>query len=267
MKLREKFWLLAAPAHDDDIYFGTAVDRRIGCWSRITPTEGASLLGISNIIMLPSGGVPVPFSDEALGYLESFCRMKSVLWGVTGSDGFRIGNEEDFIVKASEEYENISGAFANDLFVSEKSEGEIKDILQKVRKTLDGAGKKLKLWASVYADCAERFSDTELYKELDGIVVWSRNTDEIPDMENKFSLYEKLLPDKEKMLGIYMFDYVKREFVEPEKMEMALKLSEKLISEGRIKGTVIRSNCTMGLGYDVDYFLREWMDKNGDREI
>ena len=85
-------------------------------------------------------------------------------------------------------------------------------------------------------------------------------------MEKQFEVYEKLLPDKDKMLGIYMFDYVKREFVEPQKMEIALKLSGKFISEGRIKGAVILSNCTMGLGYDCDYFLRDRME-NGDREI
>jgi hypothetical protein len=37
-----------------------------------------------------SDGIPVPFSADAYGYAESFCRMKKVLWSITGSGGFMV---------------------------------------------------------------------------------------------------------------------------------------------------------------------------------
>ena len=71
-------------AHDDDNFLGKRAD--IGSnkedvikWSRITPAEGAFMLDIPNILMVNSDGVPAPFSDDAYGYMESFCR-KRLMW-------------------------------------------------------------------------------------------------------------------------------------------------------------------------------------------
>ena len=98
MKVREKFWLFASRDHDDDIWYGKRGSDQIRQWSRITPAEGAAILGIENVMMITSDGVPVPFSADAYGYMESFCRMKNVWWSAVGSAGCRVGNEEDFAV-------------------------------------------------------------------------------------------------------------------------------------------------------------------------
>ena len=114
MKVRDKFWLFASRAHDDDIWLGKSHANRFTRWSRITPAEGAAMLDVPNVIMIGSDGVPAPYSAEAYGYMESFCRMQNVVWSIAGSGGFRAGNEEQFICELAKRYPNVTGAFADD---------------------------------------------------------------------------------------------------------------------------------------------------------
>ena len=114
MTVRDRLWLFASRAHDDDIWLGKGRANRFSCWSRITPAEGAAMLDIPNVVMIVSDGIPVPYSADAYGYMESFCRMKNVVWSITGSSGFRAGNEEKFICHLAEKYPNVTGAFADD---------------------------------------------------------------------------------------------------------------------------------------------------------
>ena len=70
MKVRDKLWLFASRAHDDDIWLGKSSENRFTRWSRITPAEGAAMLDVPNVIMIVSDGNPPPFSAEAYGYME-----------------------------------------------------------------------------------------------------------------------------------------------------------------------------------------------------
>ena len=101
---RDKFWIFGVRAHQDDIWLGKGKENRWYQRSRITPAEAALMLDCPNMLMINCDGEPVPFSTDAYGYMESFCRMDSVLWGVTGSAGFRVGNEEAFICELAERY-------------------------------------------------------------------------------------------------------------------------------------------------------------------
>ena len=89
-RVRDKFWMFGVKAHQDDVWFYRKKNDRELWKSRITPTEGAHMLDIPNMIMVNCDGDPAPYSDEAYGYAESFCRMDKVLWSSAGSGGFRL---------------------------------------------------------------------------------------------------------------------------------------------------------------------------------
>ena len=115
---RDKFWMFGVKAHQDDIWL--VPDWRTekvtyGISSRITPAEGAFMLDIPNVLMIQCDGVPAPFSEDAYGYMESFCAMDRVLWGSVGSGGFRVGNEEEFVCRLAEQYPNITGVYLDDV--------------------------------------------------------------------------------------------------------------------------------------------------------
>ena len=115
--MRDKLWIFGARAHQDDIYlFNNPETTKTIPTSRITPAEAALMLDVPNILMINCDGVPAPFSDDAYGYMESFCRMKNVLWNSTGSSGFRVGNEEEFICELAERYPNVIGTYLDDFY-------------------------------------------------------------------------------------------------------------------------------------------------------
>ena len=151
------------------------------------------------MIMVSSDGIPVPYSVDAYGYMESFYRMKNVWWNVAGVSNCRNENEENFILDLAEKYPNLTGAFADELLSSGRTPNEVKETLEKVRKTLDKSNRHLELWSANYIDDKKIYSNPEIYEHLDGITIWNIHTDEALYMEEQFEMYEKLLPTKKKM--------------------------------------------------------------------
>ena len=267
MKVRDKFWLFASRDHDDDIWYGKRGSDQIRQWSRITPTEGAAILGIENVMMITSDGVPVPFSADAYGYMESFCRMKNVWWSAVGSAGCRVGNEEDFAIELAKKYPNLTGIFLDDVMITGGTVEESKKVIHAVRKTADKCDRKLELWATCYTSKINDYLDLELYEPLDGITVWDFDMSSIPNIVDGFEAYEKFLPNKRKMLGIYLYDYGKGVSVSKEFMKAKCEQGLQWIREGRCEGLIFLTNCNMGIGLESDYWLRDWIDEVGDQEI
>ena len=267
MKVRDKLWLFASHAHDDDIWFARSPGRRIGSWSRITPTEGAMMLGLDNVIMVSSDGTPVPFSSDANGYMESFCNMKNVWWSVSGALGFRAGNEEDYVLELSKKHPNLKGAYFDEPLKIGKDFEQCKKIIHDVGETLKKSDSSMEIWATCFADDAKSCPDAGIYDPLDGIVLWNPHIEAIGDMEKHLEVYEKLLPDKKKMMGIYMFHYKKREPISDELMEFQCLKALQWLKEGRIEGIVFHTNSVMGVGFSCEYWLRNWIDEVGKLEV
>lgn len=272
MKLRDKFWLFGVRPHQDDIYLGKGEKDRFSKWSRITPAEGAMMLGVPNMLMVNCDGIPVPFSHEAYGYAESFCRMKKVLWSASGSSGFRTGNEEAFICELAKRYQNVCGAFLDDFFGRFRAlpEGErsakARALLDEIRIGLDKADRPMELWTVWYAQESEMFAQ-EVFEPLTGVSMWSWSYRELDTLEARFEEACRLLPDKGKMLGCYMYDFPSGDPVPNEYMELQCELGRQWIREGRLDGMIFETNSVMGVGLPSEKWLRDWIDRVGDEEL
>jgi len=270
MTVRDKLWLFASRAHDDDIWLGKGRANRFTCWSRITPAEGAAMLDVPNVIMIVSDGIPVPYSADAYGYMESFCRMKNVVWSITGSSGFRAGNEEQFICHLAEKYPNVTGAFADDFLGGGQCVGknaeEKRDMVLKIRHTLDTACRPLSMWLTFYERDLET-CDPSLYGLFDCLTLWTWNYQELKKLPERFEKMEQLFPKQKKYLGIYLFDYPSGEPVPNEYMELQCEYGLKLLKEGRADGLIFLTNCVMGIGLPSEYWLRDWIDRVKNIEL
>ncbi|MBE6552316.1 MAG: hypothetical protein E7665_09310 [Ruminococcaceae bacterium] len=265
MKIRDKFWLFASRAHDDDIWLGKSTNDRFTRWSRITPAEGALMLGVPNVIMIGSDGDPAPFSAEAYGYMESFCRMKEVVWSVTGSGGFRTGNEERFICELAKKYPNITGAFADDFLGFGEDQGK-GSLISDIRSVLDTSVRPLSMWATFYTRDIEK-SDPAIYGMFDNLSLWTWEYKELDNLKTNYELFERKYPKQKKYLGIYILDYPSGEPVPNEYMELQCEYGLELIRSGRAEGMIFLTNCVMGVGLPSEYWLREWIDKVGDETL
>ncbi len=268
--VRDKLWLFASRPHDDDPYFGRTHEGTIvGCdWSRITPAEGAFMLGTPNLMMIISDGIPVPYSKDAKGYLESFCRLKKVLWSCTGSAGFRLGIEEDFICDMKEKYPNLMGGFFDDFSwdpkcTEKRTPQQVKELFSNAREKFDKVSKDMEIWATCYVEELESYP-VDTFDDVDVLTIWSMHNGSKERYENNFKKYEDAFPNKKKAMGIYMYDYVNRDFIDLDNFKMQCETSLKWLKEGRIDGIIFLTNCTMGIKLETEKWLRNWIDEVGE---
>ena len=197
MTVRDKLWLFASRAHDDDISLGKSMNNRFTRRSRITPAEGAAILDIPNVIMIVSDGMPPAYSSDAYGYLESFYRMKNVVWSIVGSGGFRAGNEEKFVCDMVKRYPNITGVFADDFLGStqmqNRTDDEKRQMILDIRHTLDSADKPLSMWLTLYAYDLDT-CDTSLYGLFDSLSLWTWEYKDLDRLPERFALMEEKFP-------------------------------------------------------------------------
>ena len=267
---RDKFWMFGVRAHQGDIWLGRGKENRTSQRSRITPAEGALMLDAPNMMMINCDGEPVPFSTDAYGYAESFCRMDKVLWGVTGSAGFRVGNEEAFICDLAEKYPNISGAFMDDFFhrfrglpdMNERAE----ELLREIRSGLDKACRPMELYVVWYTREFDTVSP-HLMDYIDGITLWTWHSEELPLLPERFARIEQAFPDKKKLLGIYMYDFMAGQPVTEELMELQCEFGLEMMKQGRLDGMIFETNAVMGVGLPSELWLRKWIDRVKNTEI
>ena len=259
---RDKFWMFGVRPHQDDVL----IHRR----SRITPAEAALMLDVPNMLMINCDGEPVPFSQDAYGYAESFCRMKKVLWSATGAGGFRVGNEEKFICALAEDYPNIGGAFLDDLFHrfrgDPESDSKMKAFLHEIRMGIDQACRPMELFIVWYTSEIDSLS-VEAAADVDGITLWTYNCKELPLLEARFDAFRKKFPDKKLVLGIYMLDVPSGVALSDEQMENQCEFGLRMLREGKLDGMIFEANSVMGVGLSSEMWLRGWIDKVKNTEI
>lgn len=272
MKVRDKLWMFGCRAHDDDIFLGRRIFENTDMlkWSRITPAEGAFMLDIPNMLLVTGDGVPAPYSNDAYGYAESFCRMDRVIWSSTGSAGLRSGNEEAFICKLAEEYPNIIGAMADDLMVKyepdEAGYKAAKAEFEEIRAGLDKSARPLELWATLYTYQMDAWKPYVL-DVVDTITMWTWDVKDLKDLEKNFEKVKEQYPNKKKVLGIYFFDYPAGRAYTDEEMEYQCSYGLKLLQEGQIEGLLFCDNCVMGVRLPSEFWLRNWIQKVKNIEL
>ena len=262
---RDKFWMFGVRPHQDDVHF-SKVHRR----SRITPAEAAFMLDVPNMLMINCQGEPVPFSEDAYGYADSFERMNKVLWSATGSGGFRIGNEEKFICDLANRHPNISGAFLDDLnhrFRDDPDSGsKMKDFLHTIRVGLNEACRPMEIFIVWYSAEIDSLP-VEAVEDIDGITLWTSNCKQLPLLEERFEAFRQKFPDKKIMLGIYMFDFPSGTALTDKQMEDQCEFGLRMLREGQLDGMIFEANSVMGIGLPSEKWLKNWIDKVKYTEI
>lgn len=270
--VRDKLWMFGVRPHQDDIWFTQPRKDRLYSRSRITPAEGAFMLDIPNMLFINCDGEPAPFSHDAYGYAESFLRMDRVLWGSSGSGGFRAGNEEQFICELVKRYPNVCGAYMDDFLHKLKkaeNEAEKEAIIcefSRIRTELDKAERPMELAVTWYMNEMTEL-DVRAMDCIDTLVLWTWNADELPLIEERFACIERNYPNHKKMVGLYIYDFPNHRPVPTDLMEHQCETALRWLREGRIDGLVIEANSTMGVGFESELWLRKWLETVKNTEV
>lgn len=273
MKARDKFWIFGVRPGQDDRFIVRSRKPRIDWGSNVTPAEAAFYLDVPNMIMVNTDGIPVPpdpkpenyWTTDASKYMFTFRGMDRVIWSV-GSKQYTDNEEARFVVELSKRYRNITGGFVDDLFRKfqndppEAAVEKCRAFLKNIRKELDKAPVHQELYVVWYTNELD-FPDVTVLEPVDGITLWTANSEELPLLEERYAELEKLFPNKKKMLGIYLYDFGKFEPMDPALMELQCEVGLKLLKEGRLDGMIFECNAVMGVGFETDEWLRGWIQK------
>ena len=266
MKLRDKTWLWG---HREGVYnktYGNLFD------SRMTPMECCLYLGIRNTFMVPDGE-HINFKVNRRQYNKSFVTLKEVGW-----ECFDASKDPNFvkpIIDEAANFPNIGRVVFDDFYSQYKNTPGSFDManVEKARKLLkENPVRPLDLWMVMYChEFGVIQEDDELFKTwlepFDGAIMWTWKESEVPLIPEKYEHFKRILGNKRKMFGCYLWNFGEWKPATKEAVLWQLDFyREKLIS-GEAEGIVFHTNTMADIDYESYEAAREWMILHGDEEI
>ena len=262
---RDKFWMFGVRPHQDDTWLMPAVQgtkTEHFYHSRISPAEGAFILDIPNMMMIPCDFDPAPFSKNAIGYMESFYPMEQVFWGACRM-GVYNENDLNFILQLAKKYPKLKGVFLDDVSSSlrkiESYEERCRvcnDLLSRTKQHLAKAGRPLETTITWYW---HEDPLPGMLEHVDGFSFWTWDSTELPLLQQRFECCEEKYVGKKIYIGIYMYDFKNRKPVPNDLMAYQCSYALELLKAGRIAGIICEANSVMGVNLPSERWLREWI--------
>ena len=266
--VRDRLWLWSHVAGSYDGQYN------LPGHSRITPVEAAFYLSIPNVFMIQLNGQPPIESLEQ--FAVPFQSLKQVSWSIVDPQDHTPEEERRAVLDFAFKTPNITGVVMDDFFVHRKSfkEGQIAalsiDELKQLRQTLNRRSKRLDLSVVLYEHqiADPKFTTYVPYLELADIVqVWIWTGKNIPNIPETLDTFEKQLPHKRKMLGVFMWDFGGQKPQPIPVMEQQCEMGLKCLTQKRIEGIVFCGSWLCDRGLETVAWTRQWIHKVGDQKV
>ena len=258
--VRDRFWLWghAAGSHDR----GWGLEQA----SRITPVEAAFYMSIPNVIMVRYEGRPKPpFRQYAL----PFRALRQIVWSVLGAGGATDQSEREEVLSMASITPNLSGVMMDDFF---NSEGDshvaalTTDELRRFQNRLKQGRRQLDLWVVLYDHQLDAPVSAHL-EHCDVVTFWTWEARNLTNLESNFEKMERLTPDKQRVLGCYMWNYGEREAMATTTMARQCEKGLEWLRQGRINGMIFLASCICDLELESVEWTRRWIREVGEEEL
>lgn len=101
----------------------------------------------------------------------------------------------------------------------------------------------------------------------DGVTFWTWKAKDLPHLEDNFARAEKLIGDRRKMLGCYLWDYGAGLPMSLENMQQQCETGLKWLCAGRIEGMIFLASCICDLDLEAVEWTRNWIARVGDETL
>jgi hypothetical protein len=259
---RDRFWLWGHEAGSHDP--GTVEEWNMPGPSRITPVEAAFYLGIPNLLMVRYAGRPVMPYDQLTIPMRP---LRRVGWSITGAMGEKSAEEREHVLELARRTPNISGLLMDDFVNWDTGEPELSlEELREVNARLQLPDRRLDLMMILYshqldAPIAEHLA---YCNQVSFWVWWSRD---LAQLEERFTAFERVTPDRQRFLGCYVWDMGPRAPMPLAVFQRQCETGLNWLREGRIAGMIFVSSCECDLGLDTVEWLRGWIAEVGDQPL
>lgn len=269
MRLRDRFWLWGHPeGRYNNEYGNTGI-------SRMTPMEGCLYLGIRNTFMIPDG-----WQINRRQYNKSFTTLQGVAW-----ECYNAAKDPAIVeplIREAGQFPNINGVVFDDF--QRGGAAEYKKLplenLWAVRHRLHHNDvRRLNMWMVLYthefdldpADPASARYDEDAFRDyvkpFDGIIMWTWRERDVPMIPKKFAAFQKLTEGKNRMVGVYLWNFGEKKPATSEAVRWQLDWCRDKLLKGEIQGVVLHTNTMADLDLEAYDTAVAWMQQHGDEEL
>lgn len=258
--IRDRLWMWghhpamskrSFPRNSAKVWPGPVVDQ----------AEGCRMMGIPNDCVIRWGNMPShPWGD----YFEQFHSLKRISFGI--ADGAKGSVKEKMRIAFEEiqpRFPNLTGCFLDDYFRPANIGQKGLDLV-KVAEEVHSHG--LRLSVVLYSDQdgfrPEFKHDLECCDETS---LWFWRSDKIGTMDDQVKRCREFIgPEKDLLLGLYMWDFTLGEPVSGARMEHQLACARKFLADRTVTGLIFHPSFSAALDVPSVKLSKEWIAAYGD---
>ena len=234
--------------------------------SRITPVEAAYYMNIPNLLMVKYGGLPeLPYEQYALPMRP----LKRVAWSIVGARGEQSADEREHVLELAERMPNLTGLVMDDFVNWDTGEPEVSvNELRALQQRLQLPDRQLDLMMILYShqldiDLAEHLS------YCNQVSFWTWKSADLIDIEANFERFETLVPDHQRFLGCYLWDFGVKgaPIADLGLLKRECELGLAWLRQGRIAGMIFLPSSVIDLGLASVEWVRDWIAEVGGEPL
>ena len=268
--VRDRLWLWAHIEGAYDNLFGLPNNG----YSRMTPPQAAKFLDIPNIIFVRFGNNPAPPYDE---YATQYHNSQKLMWSFVGdSSSGTSAAEQEHVIELARTMPNMTGLFMDDFFHGEAAPVSDSDSeasasitvarLREIKEKMQQVDRELDLGVVLYAHqlnpAIRRHLDL-----CDVVSFWSWTAEDLAKLSENFAKYQKIVPNKRTLLGIYMWDFGTGKPLPMDMMKMQCDMGLKWLKDNTIEGMIFLGSNICDLDIEAVGWSKQWIAEHGNEKI
>ena len=228
----------------------------------VEQAEGCRLMGIPNNCVVRWGNRPAyPWGN----YFEQFKDMKRITFAITDGAAGTVWEKLDIALnELKPTTPNLTGCFLDDFFVEKSLNQKVED-LKIISDRVHAAG--LRLSVVLYSDQDGFRPEFKPKLELcDETSLWFWKSSNIATMaDNVRRCRDFIGPDKDLLLGLYMWDFTIGAPVPAERMERQLEYARRFLADRTVTGLIFHPTYAAALDVPAVNLSKRWIAEFGDR--
>ncbi|MCL2743088.1 MAG: hypothetical protein FWE67_04485 [Planctomycetaceae bacterium] len=264
--LRDRLWMWGhGPGTTDNLY-------NIPKGKKIDMADAIDYMGIPNVYVIRWEGKPEPPFDE---YIKQFRKTKRVGWSIIDGAKQSYEQKKQWAFELFDKMPNLIDLNLDDFFHGlGPKEGEtvfpagltLKQ-LEELKKEMNAVERKPNLSVVLYTGGKHGQLHPSIKKHLDYcdvVLFWTWHATDLVGLEDNFKKYREIMPDKQTLLGLYMWDFGNAKPITMELMKHQLTFALEKFKQGQIDGMIFHCTPLVDTGLEAVEYSKKWIAEYGD---